>query len=137
LPRRAIWRPAARGAPQKPEDLAGHNCLTYSYFGKSLWEFDRDGDRIAVPVSGNLSANESQVVLAAAIEGAGIAMQPLYSATGPIAQGRLVPLLPGFTARGLGIYGLYSSRSRMPVALRALLDFLVVYFRERTPAAQS
>ncbi len=125
---------AARGAPQKPEDLAGHNCLTYSYFGKSLWEFDRDGDRIAVPVSGNLSANESQVVLAAAIEGAGIAMQPLYSATGPIAQGRLVPLLPGFVPRGLGIYGLYSSRSRMPVALRALLDFLVDYFRERTPA---
>jgi DNA-binding transcriptional LysR family regulator len=132
---------AARGAPLKPEDLAAHNCLTYSYFGKSLWEFDPesegDGHRIAVPVSGNLSANESQVVLAAAIEGAGIAMQPLYSAAAPIAQGRLVPLLPGFTPRGLGIYGLYSSRSRMPVALRALLDFLVVYFRERTPAAQS
>lgn len=120
---------AAHGTPRSPQDLAAHNCLTYSYFGNSLWEFDDpQGERIAVPVSGNLSANESQVVLAAAIEGAGIAMQPLYAAAGPIAQGLLAPLLDGFMPRGLGVYGLYSSRSRMPVSLRVLLDFLVERF---------
>jgi DNA-binding transcriptional LysR family regulator len=128
---------AAHGTPHSPQDLAAHNCLTYSYFGKTLWEFDRQGERIAVPVSGNLSANESQVLLAAAVEGAGIAMQPLYSASRPIAQGRLVPLLAGFAAQGLGIYGLYASRSRMPVSLRVLLDFLVDRFRGNDPNSQS
>jgi DNA-binding transcriptional LysR family regulator len=121
---------AAHGTPRTPQELSAHNCLTYSYFGKSLWEFEHAGERIAVPVSGNLSANESQVVLAAVLEGAGIAMQPLYSAAGPIAEGRLQPLLPGFAPRGLGVYGLYSSRSRMPVSLRMLLDFLVERFAD-------
>ena len=83
-----------------------------------------------MPVSGNLSANESQVLLAAAIEGAGIAMQPAYSARGPIAQGRLVALLPDFVPQGLGVYGVYASRRQLPASLRALLDFLVARFAE-------
>lgn len=121
---------AAHGTPRSAHELATHNCLTYSYFGKSLWEFDQEGERIAVPVSGNLSANESQVLLAAAIEGAGIAMQPVYSASGPIAQGRLVALLPGLMPRPLGVYGLYGSRRQMPASLRVLLDFLVERFAD-------
>jgi len=121
---------AAHGMPRNVHDLATHNCLTYSYFGKSLWQFDQEGELVAVPVSGKLSANESQVLLAAAIEGAGIAMQPLYSAGGPIADGRLVALLPGAVPQGLGVYGLYGSRRQMPASLRALLDFLVERFAD-------
>jgi DNA-binding transcriptional LysR family regulator len=70
------------------------------------------------------------VLLAAAIEGAGIALQPAYSASGPIAQGRLVTLLPGFVPQGLGVYGLYGSRRRMPASLRVLLDLLVARFAD-------
>jgi DNA-binding transcriptional LysR family regulator len=121
---------AAHGTPRSVHDLAMHNCLTYSYFGKSLWQFEREGENIAVPVSGNLSANESQVLLAAAIEGAGIAMQPVYSAGGPISQGKLVALLPGVVPQGLGVYGLYGSRRQMPASLRALLDFLAERFAD-------
>ncbi|MDM0048303.1 LysR family transcriptional regulator [Variovorax sp. J22R115] len=121
---------ASHGTPRSVHDLATHNCLTYSYFGKSLWQFDQDGERIAVPVSGNLSANESQVLLAAAMEGAGIAMQPVYSARGPIAEGRLVALLSKVVPLGLGVYGLYASRRQMPASLRALLDFLVERFAD-------
>jgi DNA-binding transcriptional LysR family regulator len=121
---------AAHGNPGSVEDLATHNCLTYSYFGKSLWEFDLRGERIAVPVSGNLSANESQVLLSAAMEGAGITMQPVYAARGPIAQGRLVALLPEAVPQALGVYGLYGSRRQMPASLRALLDLLVERFAD-------
>ena len=38
--------------PRNVHDLATHNCLTYSYFGKSLWQFDQEGELVAVPVSG-------------------------------------------------------------------------------------
>jgi DNA-binding transcriptional LysR family regulator len=119
---------ATHGTPRKPDDLALHNCLTYTYFGKSLWSFERDGKKSSVPVSGNLSANESLVLLTGAVEGVGIVMQQVYSAAALIASGQLVRLLPEWQPQSMGIFAIYSTRRQMPVALRALLDFLVEWF---------
>ncbi|WP_316680626.1 LysR family transcriptional regulator [Ralstonia flaminis] len=121
---------AAHGVPRRVEDLAVHNCLTYSYFGKSLWRFTdaKTGRSSDVPVSGNLSANESMALLAAAREGAGVALQPAFAAAPLIASGQLVRLLPEHVPLALGIHGVYSSRRQMPAALRAMLDFLVDWF---------
>jgi len=119
---------AARGTPYHPEDLASHNCLTYSWFGKSLWHFDRDGEKSAVAVSGNLSANESVVLLAGTLQGAGISLQPYYSAAPLLAKGELVELLAGYQPQAMGIYGIYTSRKQMPATLRAMLDYLVEWF---------
>jgi DNA-binding transcriptional LysR family regulator len=121
---------AAHGTPRQPQELALHNCLTHSYFGKSLWQFERRGERLAVPVGGNLSANESRVLLTAVLEGAGIGMQPVYSAAPLVASGQVVALLPEWRPQALGVHGVYSSRRQMPAALRAMLDFLVERFRE-------
>ncbi|MET0267084.1 MAG: LysR family transcriptional regulator [Duganella sp.] len=120
---------AERGTPLRPEDLAAHNCLTYSYFGKSLWQFSRaDGEAVSVPVGGNLSANEDTVLLRAAVEGAGVVLQPWYSVTPLLADGRLLALLPGYVPQTMGIYGIYTSRQHMAPALRAMLDFLLQWF---------
>jgi DNA-binding transcriptional LysR family regulator len=122
---------AAHGRPLRVEDLALHNCLTYSYFGRSLWTFtDAAGEPASVPVGGNLSANETQVLLAAAVEGVGIGLQPLYAAAGALARGELVALLPGHVAQPLGIHGIYASRRQMPAVLRAMLDALAAYFAD-------
>ena len=58
-------------APQRVEDLSQHNCLTHSYFGKSLWHFEQDGEQVSVPVQGNISANEASTLLRATMAGAG------------------------------------------------------------------
>ncbi|MDN0112334.1 LysR family transcriptional regulator [Yersinia mollaretii] len=119
---------AAKGTPKGPPDLAVHNCLTYSYFGKSLWHFDQQGVKSSVAVGGNLSANESVVLLSGALEGAGIALQPSYSAAAYIARGELIKLLPDYQPQAMGIYGIYTSRRQMPATLRTMLDFLVAWF---------
>ncbi|MBV7535590.1 LysR family transcriptional regulator [Duganella sp. sic0402] len=120
---------AQHGTPQLPQDLASHNCLTYTYFGKSLWQFsDAGGAALSVPVSGNLSANEDFILLTAVEQGAGIALQPRYSAAPLIGQGKLVALLPGYTPLSMGIYGIYTSRQHMSPALRAMLDLLLTRF---------
>lgn len=119
---------AAHGMPQHPQDLASHNCLTYSYFGKSLWHFDHQGEKSAIAVSGNLSANESAVLLAGALQGAGISLQPYYSAASCLANGSLIELLVGYKPDTMGIYGIYTSRRQMPATLRSMLDFLVAWF---------
>ncbi|CAI2026318.1 LysR family transcriptional regulator [Serratia proteamaculans] len=119
---------AAHGTPRHPQDLALHNCLTYSYFGKSLWHFDHQGVKSAVAVSGNLSANESVVLMAGTAQGAGISMQPYYSAAPLLVSGDLIELMPEYRPQSMGIYGIYTSRRQMPATLRTMLDFLVEWF---------
>ncbi|MGV2702062.1 UNVERIFIED_CONTAM: LysR family transcriptional regulator [Aeromonas salmonicida] len=112
--------------PQKVQDLALHNCLTYTYFGKSLWEFQGPARPESVPVSGNLSANISNLLLEATLGGAGISMQPRYSAQPYLESGALVPLLSQWQPKRLGVYGVYGTRKQMSPLLRSFLDFLVV-----------
>ncbi|WP_068828841.1 LysR family transcriptional regulator [Pseudomonas sp. BMS12] len=116
---------ARHGTPQRPEQLSQHNCLTYAYFGRSLWQFSHGGEPIGVPVGGTISANESTVLLEATLAGAGISLQPLYSVAAQLRSGQLVALLPDYEVEALGIHALYGSRRQMLPALRALLDFLV------------
>lgn len=116
---------AAHGTPQQVQDLALHNCLTYTYFGKSLWQFDGPQGAESVPVSGNLSANTSTLLLKSTLLGGGISLQPIYSVSTLIARGDLVPLLTGYEPRQLGIYGVYTTRKQMTPLLRSFLDFLV------------
>lgn len=119
---------AKQGMPRQLSDLSLHNCLTYTYFGKILWNFTDENEPVTVPVSGNLSGNELQVLLSSALEGAGITLQPRYSVQRYIASGALVPLLTEYRPQDMGIYGIYGSRQHMPPSLRALLDFLVHWF---------
>jgi DNA-binding transcriptional LysR family regulator len=116
------------GTPKKVADLALHNCLTHSYVGKSLWEFDHKGKQSSVAVSGNISANEAMVLLSAALAGAGVAHLPSYAAAPYVASGKLVTLLPQHEPTVLDIYGVYASRKHMPATLRTMLDFLAERF---------
>ncbi|WP_339413186.1 LysR family transcriptional regulator [Pseudomonas sp. EA_35y_Pfl2_R5] len=122
---------AKHGTPQQPEELAQHNCLSYAYFGRSIWEFSRAGEPHAVAVSGNLSANESMVLLEAVLADIGISLQPRYSVSAHLRSGALVQLLPDYEPQQLGIHALYGSRRQMPPALRVLLDFLIERLADR------
>ena len=115
-------------APRRIEELSLHNCLTHSYYGKSLWNFERDGEPVAVAVSGNISANEATVILRAALRGAGVALLPTYLAAPLIRTGELVALLPEARPSELSIHAVYTSRKHMSAALRTLLDFLTDAF---------
>ncbi|MFG1173553.1 LysR family transcriptional regulator [Erwiniaceae bacterium CAU 1747] len=119
---------AREGTPLHPEQLTQHNCLTYSHFGKSLWNFSRGDEHDAVAVSGSLSANDSLILLSATLAGAGISMQPLHSVDSLLESGKLVALLPEYQLDRLGIFAIYTSRQHQSRQLRALLDFLVEWF---------
>ena len=118
----------AKGVPQSPEDLATHNCLSHQYVGRSLWNLSRDGVATAVTVSGNISANEATVLMAATRANAGIAMLPTYQVAALLAKGELLEVLPDYAPDTMGIYGVYTSRRQMPLIVRSFLDFLAERF---------
>jgi len=116
------------GTPQRAEELSLHNCLTHAYFGHSLWHFEVNGVELAVPVQGNLSANEALTLQKAALAGVGIAMLPSYQAAAAIRDGDLVRLLPEAKPRELMLNAVYTSRKHMPATLRSMVDFLAERF---------
>lgn len=118
------------GTPQRVEELSRHNCLTHAYFGHSLWHFEVAGQQVAVPVAGNISANEAMTLQKAALAGAGIAMLPTYQAAQALRRGELVRLLPEARPRELNLNAVYTSRKHMPATLRSMLDFLVQRFKD-------
>ena len=76
-------------------------------------------------VSGNLSANDANLLLQATLKGKGISLQPLYSVQALLAAGQLVRLLPQWAPMTMSIYGVYSHRRQMTPLLRSFLDFLL------------
>lgn len=121
---------AEHGMPQQVEELSQHNCLTHAYFGHSLWQFEVGGRHVAVPVQGNISANEAMTLQKAALAGAGIAMLPTYQAAGALRSGELVRLLPEARPHELNLNAVYTSRKHMPATLRSMLDFLAQRFTD-------
>ncbi|WP_136474776.1 LysR family transcriptional regulator [Pseudomonas sp. DG56-2] len=114
--------------PLQVQDLSQHNCLTHSYFGRSLWHFEVRGEAVAVPVQGNISANEAMTLQRAALAGVGIAMLPTYQAAAALRSGELMRLLPHARPRELNLNAVYTSRKHMPATLRSMLDFLAERF---------
>ena len=114
------------GTPRTPQDLANHNCLTYEYVSPAnQWTFrDLKGDEHSVRVTGTLHSNNGDLLVEAATQGAGIAME-LSIIVGPeIRAGRLVPILEGYLAPGLTIYAIYPTRRHLSAKVRVFLDFL-------------
>jgi DNA-binding transcriptional LysR family regulator len=122
----------AHGRPRQVEELAERNCLTHSYFSRSLWNFTRkdDGTPVSVAVGGNVSANDAVSLMQLARAGAGIAMLPTYLTLAQLQSGALVPLFPAHEPQAIGMHAVYASRKHMPATLRSMLDFLAERFTE-------
>lgn len=118
------------GYPVYPDDLAKHNCLIYSNFGKSLWHFTKDEQAVVATVSGNFSANESMLLLQSVIKGRGISLQPKHAVQALINNNKLVHILPNYEPASLGIYAVYRSRKHQSIAMRKLLDCLNNHFEK-------
>lgn len=115
------------GKPQTPQDLAKHHAIIHSTRDSSfnLWL----GEQLTtVAVSSKLTANETSIVLAGALAGAGIAMLPTYYIGKELANGELEVLLPQYQLEPLNIQAIYLSRRHQPLALRLLIDFLAERF---------
>jgi DNA-binding transcriptional LysR family regulator len=120
------------GKPVRVEELAQRNCLTHSYFGRSLWNFTRNdsGEPVSVAVAGNVSTNDAASLMYLARAGAGIAMLPTYLTSALVQAGELVPLFTDCEPQVVGMYAVYASRKHMPSTLRTMLDFLAERFTE-------
>lgn len=87
---------AAHGTPEKPEDLAGHNCLLLRYprSPEYFWMLQTDQGLQKMMVDGRYDTDDGDVLRSWALGGHGIANRPLYEVSKDLASGRLVKVLP-------------------------------------------
>ena len=127
----------ARGRPQRPEDLPGHDTLSLGeQDGLQAWQFhpvaaDREAPLAAVrvDVQPRLLCSEFQVLLQSALAGRGIVGLPEAVCGPAICDGRLEVVLPQWRATEVVMHLVYTARRGLLPAVRVLIDFLV----ERLP----
>lgn len=113
------------GSPRTPEDLRGHNCLTYSYApAANNWTFLREGKEIVVPVKGRLRANSGDMSRHAAAAGLGVALLPTFLVCDELREKLLLPLLADYAIPEIGVYAVYLPGARRSARIRAMVDFL-------------
>ncbi|MDY4373157.1 LysR substrate-binding domain-containing protein [Pectobacterium carotovorum] len=78
-----------------------------------------------VGVTGNFAANDSMVLLHAALAGEGIAHLPAFTTDPYLRTFALIRVLTDYALPELGVYALYCSRKYLPTSTRTLLDFLL------------
>lgn len=118
------------GTPKTPEDLAHHNCVTYDYVPDSnLWRFrGAEGKEVSVTVSGNVHANNGDLLTQAAVAGIGVVYEPEFIVGEALKAKQLVRLLAEFEPPPLGIYAVYASRKHLSAKVRSFVDFLAERF---------
>lgn len=133
-----------RGRPAIPQDLAGHECIHYSFLPTgSNWTFQlasgEAGGEIIVPIRSTFSTSNAIVMRSIALAGGGIALLPSHVCAADLASGALVPLLQEYAVPQYWVRCILPPLSRVTARVTALVEHLRELFVpvppwEREPA---
>ncbi|HEY3539080.1 MAG TPA: LysR family transcriptional regulator [Trinickia sp.] len=123
------------GTPRQPEDLQRAHRLAFSEaVSAGDWTL-LDAKNHAHVIDGpcRMAANNTQMLLAATLAGAGIAYGPTFVFGEHLRRGELVALLPAYRAADLAIQAVYPSAQRIPLKVRRFVDYLAEAFGDEPP----
>ncbi|MFL9863548.1 LysR family transcriptional regulator [Paraburkholderia fungorum] len=114
-------------APVTPEELQHHRCINYRMESTGSlypWEFENDGRKLKVALSGPLTFNEPGLMLQAAVDGLGVAYILEHEAAPHVETGRLVRILDDWCPPFAGFFLYYPSRKQVSPVLAAFVKRL-------------
>ena len=118
---------AANPPPKTPQDLTTHRCINMRFPTKGglyAWEFERRGRQLNVRVDGQLTFNTSPHMVAAALDGLGIAFLPEDEFAPHLEKGRLVRVLEDWCPPFPGYHLYYPSRRQPSPAFSLVVEAL-------------
>jgi len=118
------------GMPEHPQDLVGHECLTYPFQQvRHHWSLhDAHGVTIDVPITGRIVSNSPDLLRECALADMGIFILPSMAVKDDLSSGRLVRILPQYHLQRLPVLLVYPSRRLLSAKVRAFVDFMKVRF---------
>jgi DNA-binding transcriptional LysR family regulator len=123
---------AANGIPSTPDDLARHSVISFqSVSVLSSWDFESESAEITASFRSRLSVNTIDAAIDAGLSGAGLVRAVSYQIVEHVRSGRLRLVLESFEPAPRPVHLVYGTQSRLPLKLRAFVDFVVPRMRER------
>lgn len=113
------------GTPAEPSDVLRHRCVNYRYPSSGRphrWDFERGAERLTLDVPTVFLTNDVDLLKEAALAGLGLAVMLRSMAEGPLAEGRLVDLLPQWRGAVPANHLYYAGRRNVSPALRVFID---------------
>lgn len=130
LPQINVASPAyleRHGTPRTLDDLAGHRLVHYvGTLGArpAGWEHGRGDGLRTLTMDGSITVNNSDAYEAACLAGLGIIQAPAIGMRPHVDAGRLVELLPAFTAPPLPVSLVYAHRRQLPLRVQAVMAWI-------------
>lgn len=123
------------GLPETSDQLRKAPRLTFNHaVSPGDWVMTgTDGRTHAIDGPVRLAANNMQMLLAAALAGAGVAYGPSFVFGAAIASGTLRLLIPDHATPELAIHAVYPSKSHVSLKLRRFVEHLTSSFGEVPP----
>jgi DNA-binding transcriptional LysR family regulator len=126
---------ASRAAPAVPQDLAEHEVISFeSVSSPTTWRYWSDGNEVAVTLSSRLSVNTIDAAIEAGLAGAGVVRSASYQVAGHVRNNLLQLLLEAYEPAPRPVHLVYYKQNRLPLKLRAFVDFAVPRLRDRLTA---
>ncbi len=116
------------GTPKQPEDLYQHHYLSHHNINRKAWKCTQGEREVLLDLNSRFTTNDTQALLNSVLDSNGIAMLPKYMLETELQQGKLQAVLTDWQLPTFGIYAMYPSRDKLPLAVRKLIDFLVEKF---------
>ena len=123
---------AERGTPEKPSDLAQHDCVTFAGLMLSgAWNFRSGKSELTVPIRSRLSVNTAEAAIDAAIASVGVTRVLSYQVASAVRASSLAITLRDFEPEPWPVNLVHSGPSLLPLKVRAFLDFATPRLRAR------
>ena len=112
--------------PRTPDDIRFHCCIKARMASGVVyrWEFERRGETIRIDVKGQLTLDESSLILKAALAGAGLAYLREWDVLDALKSEQLERVLDEWTPPFPGLCLYYPGQRHLSAGLRAFVDFL-------------
>ena len=119
------------GAPQTPQDLAGHETLEFLHASATgQWDLTGPEGMTPVPLQSRHRIGSSLVLRDMLIAGMGIGSLPDFISDAPEAAGTLVRVLPAHELPPRQVYAVTASRLPADAKTAAFLDYLQAALRK-------
>ena len=123
---------AQRGKPARPEALSSHDCITFQGLSSpEAWTFRRPRSEITVAIRSRLTVNTAEAAIDAAKAGMGLTRVLSYQIAQARQAGALDTALESFEPAPWPVSLLYPGQGRLPLKLRAFLDFAAPRLKAR------